>query len=255
MKQTKNNKYFKIILIGFILLLLDVSVKTGISYPHSYQYSYKVIGEFQFYTINTIYGATCTTYTQQTKADDGSTGTAKLVNEVFFDGVRVDILNDLVGFALLAFGMFGLKKINRAFYMGGILSIVSIGMSAVIHILPFMVNGLRLCYIALFLRIALLGLTISVYYMFMCALVHEIQLVSFKTERKALILLWFAMTILQIVILFITWIQLPTLTMVYNIVLLGVSIFFFYWAWKVKDYVLKEKVLGEEMQEEIHEAY
>ena len=60
MKLSRGKLSIILFLHGFLFIVLDVNIDTGIAYPNNYNNSDNVIGEFQYYNIKSTYGASCT---------------------------------------------------------------------------------------------------------------------------------------------------------------------------------------------------
>ena len=112
MFKNKFKLFIFMLAIGFVLITLDVNVTTPFKYPHKYNNSGSVIGEFQYYNIASNYNAWCdykVINTSSEKADENShynttndnsstnsstnTGqsTAKVIDHVYFGNISVDI--------------------------------------------------------------------------------------------------------------------------------------------------------------------
>ena len=59
MFKNKFKLFIFMLAIGFVLITLDVNVTTPFKYPHKYNTSGSVIGEFQYYNIASNYNAWC----------------------------------------------------------------------------------------------------------------------------------------------------------------------------------------------------
>lgn len=145
---------FIFIFIGFILLAIDLPVNTGINYPSEYENSKNAIGEYQYYNIKTFYGATCTykLFEGEAVVNPGQADAYsqdQFVDEVFFDGFRLDIFNDVVAFLLIAIAGLRLSKHQKGCMLFAMTAIAAAILKLFITILPFMLNGLQLCNIAL----------------------------------------------------------------------------------------------------------
>ena len=130
MSNLKFRLFFIFLAVGFIFIALDADIKTNMKYPHPYDNSDSVIGEFQYYNIASNYGAKCTykfidtsdstedmnnnTTNSTTKKSAGMTQT-KVIDKVFFDNIHIDIFNDIIGFLLILAACFGFKKVNKVF--------------------------------------------------------------------------------------------------------------------------------------------
>lgn len=75
MLKNKFKLFIFMLAIGFVLITLDVNVTTPFKYPHKYNNSGSVIGEFQYYNIASNYNAWCdykVINTSSEKADENS---------------------------------------------------------------------------------------------------------------------------------------------------------------------------------------
>ena len=75
MFKNKFKLFIFMLAIGFVLITLDVNVTTPFKYPHKYNNSGSVIGEFQYYNIASNYNAWCdykVINTSSEKADENS---------------------------------------------------------------------------------------------------------------------------------------------------------------------------------------
>ena len=221
-------KYLIITIVGFFVVLMEWGIESGIQVYPTYIQDFSIGSEFQYYTLNTFYGVDAT-----------------LVNEevmISFAGFRIPIFSDILGFIIILIGCKGLKNRSRVFSITGFMALLSAGMTAVIALLPFVLNGSRLCYVAMALGIAALGLELSVGYFFVCAVCDIISGISFASDRMAIGISWFVTVILRIIVFVTTWVQLPRLTTVYNMFLFWTTVFMIYSIWKIRDYVTGEIV-------------
>lgn len=222
MSKLKFKIFFIFLAVGFIFLSLDVDYRTGIAYPHPYDNSKDVIGEFQFYNISSNYGAKCSYKfidTSSSKDDDNRTTTqsdttnastdvtqTKVIDQVFFDNVHIDIFNDLIGFLLIFIACIGLKKCNRVFSFSAVCAFCGLLLHIILKTLPFIFNGLFLCNISMVLGIAYLGSIILTTFLFTRGLFAMCSDVCCRDERKWGKIAWFISMVLQILITFIFWI-------------------------------------------------
>lgn len=82
MFKNKFKLFIFMLAIGFVLITLDVNVTTPFKYPHKYNNSGSVIGEFQYYNIASNYNAWCdykVINTSSEKADENSHYNATMI--------------------------------------------------------------------------------------------------------------------------------------------------------------------------------
>lgn len=226
-----------LIMIGFLVVLLDCSVNTGISYPREYKNDANVIGAYQCYTIAHLYGAEWDKVMATT--EDENNTEVYLITNVSYSGIRVDIFNDFIGFFLIMIGCLRLRSRSKAFKMTAYTCIAAIVLGGIIELLPFVMNGVRLCTIALLLFIAHVGITVSVGYFFTCAVSDVLEDVAFRGDRRVLMIAWFLMFILQVIVEFASWLMLsPTLVLVYNMVLFAVTLYYLFRVYNLSEYIV-----------------
>lgn len=222
MSKLKFKLFFIFLIIGFVLLALDVDVKTNINYPHQYSNSESVIGEFQFYSIASNYGGKCTyklidtsssTDEAEPNADlpvtsqktAGSSQT-KVIDKVFFDNIHIDIFNDFIGFLLIVFACFGLRKCGRVFSFATASAFCGMILHIILKALPFIFNGLILCNIAMALGIAYIGSIVLTSFLFTRGLFSMCSDVCCRDERKWGKIAWFVTMVLQLLLAFVFWV-------------------------------------------------
>lgn len=221
MSKFKFKLFFILLAVGFIFISLDVDIRTSLSYPHPYHNSENVIGEFQYYNISSNYGAKCsykfidtsssedntknTTTTDTTKASTVTIQT-KVIDEVFFDNIHIDIFNDFIGFLLICIACIGLRKNNKFFSFAAICAFCGLLLHIILKALPFIINGLFLCNISMVLGIAYLGSIILTTFLFTRGLFAMCPDVCCRDERKWGKIAWFISMVLQILVTFIFWI-------------------------------------------------
>lgn len=242
-KEFNLKKYRDIlfIMIGFLLITLDWSISTGIQYPNAYQNSSKVIGAYQCFTIEYLYGADWEEITVATEDD----GTAKIIGNVQYEktGIRLDIFNDVVGYALVLLGCVNFRKKSKPFNLAILSAAGAIILGLVIELLPFVMNGLQLCNVALLLGIAQVGIGASVMYFVMCGMCDILEDVAFRGDRRALSVSWFLNFILNIIVVFCTWLMLSYyLVLVYNMILFAVTLFFLFKIYNLRDFIMGDTV-------------
>ena len=215
MTKKKMTGIILLFIVGFIFLVLDTPTKIGINYPHQYKNSPNIIGEYQYYAINSIYGAKCTYKSideLDTKAADipsayVSDG-AQFVDEVFFDGVRVDSYNDLVGYLFVFIACFVLKKYKKFFSLSCIFNIASALLRIVVFILPFSFNGIVLCNLAIAFRLSYAIATIITIFFATKGFIGLSQDECCRDERLWMNACWFTYTVMSLLVVFLKWLDL-----------------------------------------------
>lgn len=221
MSNLKFKLFFVFLALGFIFIALDIDIKTDLNYPHPYDNSDSVIGEFQYYNIASNYGAKCSykfidtssstddTENQNipstTKKTSGLTQT-KVIDEVFFDNIYIDIFNDIIGFLLIIIACIGFTKVNKVFSFSVFSAFCGLFLHIILTLLPFFFNGLFLCNISMVLGIAYLGSIILTTFFFSKGLFSMCADVCCRDERKWGKTTWFISVVLQILLTFIFWI-------------------------------------------------
>ena len=205
MFKNKFKLFIFMLAIGFVLITLDVNVTTPFKYPHKYNNSGSVIGEFQYYNIASNYNAWCdykVINTSSEKADENShynttndnsstnsstnTGqsTAKVIDHVYFGNISVDIFSDALGFLLIFIACLNLAKVNNRFKYGSVTTLFALILHIVILALPFFTNGIVLCNTALVLGLAYLGSNVITTFMFSSGLLKMCTDICCRDERK-----------------------------------------------------------------------
>lgn len=228
------NKKFKIaffmLIIGFILIALDVDVRTGFSYPTQYKNTNEVIGEYQFYNIASNYGAKCT-YKYIDNSDSSKKGNSalseyqtsatqqnvtvnaakaaqtKVIDKVFFDNIHIDIFNDFVGFILIIIACLMFRKVDRTFSLAALCAFCGVILRIILSSLPFFINGLLLCNISMIMGISYLGVCLATSFLFTRGLFKMIPDVCCRDERKWGKMAWFVSFVLMILVTFIMWVS------------------------------------------------
>jgi hypothetical protein len=217
-KKSHFTPYFILLAIGFILIALDVNVKTNIRYPQEYANTTSVTGEFQYYNIASLYGATCTyklidtssnnsehpLISGETSSSPNASGT-KVIDKVFFDNIHIDIFNDVLGFTCILFACMNLRKVNRRFSLAALSSLCGIVLNLVLALLPFTINGLRLCTISMLTGTVYLACNVITTFLFASGLFMMCPQICCRDERKWGKMTWFISFTLQILITFIFW--------------------------------------------------
>ena len=221
MSNLKFKIFFIFLAIGFIFIALDLDVKTNIEYPHPYDNSDSVIGEFQYYNIASNYGAKCTyklidtssstedtnkQITNQTTTKTSGQTQTKVIDKVFFDNIHIDIFNDIIGFLLIFVACLGFRKVNKVFSFDSICAFCGLFLHIILTLLPFVFNGLFLCNISMVLGIAYLGSIIVTTFLFAKGLFLMCPDVCCRDERKWGKIAWFLSMVLQILLTFVFWI-------------------------------------------------
>lgn len=227
MFKNKFKLFIFMLAIGFVLITLDVNVTTPFKYPHKYNNSGSVIGEFQYYNIASNYNAWCdykVINTSSEKADENShynatndnsstnsstnTGqsTAKVIDHVYFGNISVDIFSDALGFLLIFIACLNLAKVNNRFKYGSVTTLFALILHIVILALPFFLNGIVLCNTALVLGLAYLGSNIITTFMFSSGLLKMCTDICCRDERKWCKMTWYVTFVLQILVTFVFWI-------------------------------------------------
>lgn len=219
MSKSNFKLYFILLAIGFIFICLDVDVRTNFSYPKKYANTNAVTGEFQYYNISSLYGATCnyklidttsSNNSEQTniaeQATNAQTATeTKVIDKVFFDNIHIDIFNDFIGLILILIACMKLGIVNRRFRFGALSAFCGIILHMLISLLPFMVNGLLLCNISMIMGISYLACNLLTSFLFTNGLFKMCPQVCCRDERKWGKMTWFVSFTLQILITFIFW--------------------------------------------------
>ena len=215
MKFSKFNLYILMLVIGFFCIVLDLNVNTKLQYPHEYQNTKKIIGEFQYYNIASNYHATCDYKLIYGSGDviisDNSqqnymSSQATVINNVYYKNLQVDCLNDFVGFLLIFIACIGLKKSSRLFSYGTLTSLGALIIHGLIVSLPFFCNGLTLCYTVFFVGTGYLVTSLLTLYFVVGGLFQMCPDVSCRDERKWGRMLCYMIFVLQILTTFIFWI-------------------------------------------------
>jgi len=216
-------KYLIMTMAGLLVLLLGRGLATTLNIYPAYIPDYGIGPEFQYYTLNTFYGASIDWGTE----------------EILFTGYRLPVFA-IAGYVLIAMGFGKMKERSKVFVIGSWMSVAGLVMTLVINLFPFLIHNVNLCYIVMCLGIAGLGIELSVGYFFVCGVCDILSGTAFKTDRTTLALTWFVTLVCRIVVFVTTWIQLANLTLVYNMILLWLWIFFIYTIWKLRQFIIGE---------------
>lgn len=210
-------------ILGLVFLSLDIYINTGLDYPEDYRNDTNIIGEFQYYNIRTFYGASCTfTKLGHVDATADSTDTqgsntsmsnslyegAEFVDDVFFDGFRIDIFNDVLGLLLIALSCLILSKYKPIFRLAVLLAIISIIIKSALTVLPFFLNGMPLCNMALGVGTSYVIATVITSFFGVRGFINLIQDYCCRDERVWINTVWFVSAILIILIYLLSWLNL-----------------------------------------------
>ena len=257
MNITKLKIALILIALGFVFLVLDVSVPTGLSYNNKYQNTNKVIGEFQYYTIKSNYNARCTykmvwSGSKSDKAPlvenkQSNAQQAKVIDKVFFKGadaktIYADIFSDILGFIMILIGCLFLYKCSKRFAFGIMMCVSGIIIKGIILALPFITNGINLVYAAFFMGIFYLLCNLITIFLVVSGLLAMIPGVWCRDERKWCKLLWYAAFATQALFTFIFWLgsdygALTTLSWICCGVIIVLYGFFFKTLLRAKHYI------------------
>jgi len=217
-KKTHFTLYFILLAVGFVLIALDMDVKTNIKYPHKYENSSSVTGEFQYYNIDSLYGATCTYKLMDTSSKStrhplvGSETNVssdavetKVIDKVFFDNIHIDIFNDIVGFICIFVACFSLRKANKRFSLASLSAVSGIILNIVLAVLPFIINGESLCIAGMIIGMVYLACNVLTTFLFCGGLFKMCPQVCCRDERKWGKMTWFISFALQILTTFVFW--------------------------------------------------
>lgn len=210
-------KYLKFIIAGFLIVLIDFSIRTGLAYPE-YQMSSAIGSEFQTYTINAFFGA----------------------------HFRFDIFHDFIGYVLIILGLRGFKRSGFAFHIALFMAVIAAAMSLLNPMLPFVLNGEKLSYIGLLMAIVQLGFLLSTGYFLTAGICSMLEGYQYKRDRFAIALAWFATFVCQVIVFLTTWLDLELVTFIYNLVLFGSMLFFLYRIYKIHPDLQERMNLSEE---------
>lgn len=211
--------------LGFIFIVLDIPFATNLSYPHEYENTDKVIGEYQYYNIASNYGASCTykmledskskskTYVPaQTKVSnaDKTNKTAapkatKVIDKVYFKNIQIDIFNDLIGYILIVIGCIMIIRCAKQFKLAILTAISGIIVHGIMFSLPFIMNGIHLTNASFFIGMIYLAINIVTIYLVTAALLKMIPGPWCRDERKWCKILWFTSLASQCLATFTFW--------------------------------------------------
>ncbi len=216
-------KYLIITIIGFFVLLLGRGIATNFQIYPSYEPSAEVGPEFQYYNLNTFYGAAVEWDTEN----------------IVYTGYRIPLFS-VVGYILIVIGFGKLSLRSKVFSIGKVMTMAALFFVICLNILPFFMNGYKLCWIAMLLGIACLGFELSAGYFLLFGVCSILGGVAFKTDKVAMAITWCVSALVRVVVFLTTWVQLGTLTFVYNVILFWLWVLFFYFIWRVNEFITGE---------------
>lgn len=233
LKNISKNKWTLIlVIVGFFMLMFDQNISLGgLSIYPEYQTSGAYSLEFQLYSLNYVYGAWCE------------------IDEIFVGDIMyqltIDIVPDVIGFLLLAIGLKKMTGFSRLFGIASAMSWFAVLFYAFIRVMPFIFNGMPLSYMCFWLSIAMYGIEVIIGYIFVCGVCDTLSGFEHRQSRKAIVICWFAMVVLLAVVCVLRWIAVisPGLVVTYQMILLGVSMLFYYFIYRDSDFIVKDKTL------------
>ncbi|MCR5835298.1 MAG: hypothetical protein K6G88_02185 [Lachnospiraceae bacterium] len=215
MTKKKMTGIILIFIVGFIFLVLDTPTKSGFSYPHPYKNDPNIIGEYQYYAIKSVYGATCTYKSVDeldpsvTEIPSGYIGPdAKFVDKVFFDGVNVDTFNDSIGYMFVFIACFLLMKYRKIFSLSCAFSVVSLILRTIVFALPFIINGSLLCNMAIGFRLSYAISTIVAIFFAIKGFASLAKDACCRDERLWMNACWFTYLVMSLLVIFLKWLDL-----------------------------------------------
>lgn len=212
--MSKFNKCVWMFLIGFLLLVIDINIGTGIAYPTQYKTSDKVTGEFQYNNIASNYNASCTYKLIDTTAENQDDATAntlmgqhatKVIDKVILEDIELDLFNDFLGYLLIFIACLGFSKSSSRFRFGVLTSLLGFVLHGVIVALPFVTNGLILTYAAFAVGISYLGAFVLTAYAVSYGIFALSTGAVCRDERRWGKTLSFMIIVGQILITFMYW--------------------------------------------------
>lgn len=252
MTVTKIRYIIFLFFVGFLFLALNMYAKTGLNYPKDYKNDKNVIGEYQYYNIKTFFGATCTmkksdgaatSHVPEISTDTDSTASnlpyfnAEFVDDVFFDGIRIDIFNDVLGFLLIATCCFMLLKQQLYFKPAFVFSMIGIILKLTLSSLPFVCNGMLLCNLSMGIGISYIATVIIVIRFATKGFIALLHDTCCRDERIWLNTTWFVSFILFILISLLKWLNLYTLAYFFNVILVFDIIIFYILLKRVDEFI------------------
>lgn len=219
----EKSKALILVMIGFMVVLLELNINLDtVLYP-AYKTASSINTEFQFYTLQTFFGA---------KVVD--------LDQIVYTGFRFSLFPDFIGYIIIIIGSKKLIERSKVFSLSIAMAYGAIIMSFIMQLLPFMLNGERLCYIALILGVANFGFQTAVSYTFVWAICQILAGVAYRSDRRAIALTWFGTIALQIILFVTTWVQLSVVTMMYNAILFWVTVLLLYLVYRLRFYIAGE---------------
>ncbi len=252
----RNMKCLILLFIAIALITLDMSVNIGNFYP-AYQIDYEHSGwEFQLYTLNQHYGAAKEEmYNPMTQEN--------FVSGIHFTGVRIDVISDFIGYILAFIAMKKMaverlvlvrkypdkrrspfisklvKARPKMFSVGMMTAVIAFVLDAVKYVLPFLFNGIVLCYLVFVIGIAAFTARMLIGYCFIVGVCDTLRGIQFKQDRNAIYIGWFVSLVCSSCVALTTWVLLQRLTTTYNIIVLFATVFYLF-----RIFVLREYIVG-----------
>lgn len=249
--------------LGFIFIVLDIPISSGIDYPHQYENSNKVTGEFQYYNIKSNYDARCTYKLIDPNKSLRSKSIEKpsepssdikperkpakpikvqVIDKVFFKKITIDIFSDFLGFIFIIIGSAMLTRCSTRFKFTILCAVSGLIIKTLLFALPFVINGLALTNASFFIGMIYLACNLVTIFLATSGLFHMIPGPWCRDERKWCKILWFTSFVLQIVATFTFWLgsdfgMLLTLSKTTYIILVIVMILFWLVLLRARDYI------------------
>lgn len=230
--DSNKDKYYKcflIMIIGFIFIVINFSVEFKNIYP-AYSLSDKLVGQYQNYILNLQYGTDADAIYIEKSGE-------VIITAINFKGLRVDIINDYIGYGLLLLAFIGMIRKSKYFKFGAISTIMAIVLEVVIDVLPFFITGGTLCHLALFIGLGAFAMKMLVLYSVAAGVSSILTGIQHRNDRRMLFYLWFGLLVLSTIVQITTWLILPKLTFTYNILLLFVIVGMVVRLFTLRDYV------------------
>lgn len=223
------------VIIGFFLVMFDQNISLGRINPYpAYETDAGYSLEFQVYSLNYMYGAGC----EMSELGDYDMYTG----DVFYQ-LTMDIASDLAGFIILAVFLKKLSKFSRLFSIASLMSWLAVALFAFIHIMPFIFNGMTLSYMCFWLAIAMYGIEVIIGYVFVSGVCDTLSGYEHRTSRRAIAVAWFTAVVISAAVCVIRWIAVisPALLVVYEIMLMAVSLLYYFLVVREGDYIVSGK--------------
>jgi hypothetical protein len=209
------------LLLGVLCIVLDFNIGTGLHYPQKYENTKATIGEFQYYNIATNYNAYCDYKmieggSSSQSADSGQTNVssaAKVINNIYYKDLQVDLFNDFLGFLLIIIACLSLKQCSRKFSFASFTALCGLILHGLIVAFPFFLNGIVLCYFAFFIGMGFLAVCILTLFFIVMGLFQMCPGVACRDERKWCRMIWYVIAAFQALSTFSLWLgaDLPAL--------------------------------------------